>query len=53
VKSLIPVVLALVGILTGFGNAKVLEKANVSNLVKNAKKEATSILKDAKQKPRA
>jgi ribonucrease Y len=47
-EIIIPVVLALVGILTGFGIAKVLEKANVSNLVKNAKKEATSILKDAK-----
>lgn len=47
-EIIIPVVLALVGILTGFGIAKVLEKANVSNLVKNAKKEAASILKDAK-----
>lgn len=35
------------GIGGGFGLAKILEKSNVSNLVKNAKKEATSILKDA------
>jgi ribonuclease Y len=38
----------LVGIAGGFGVAKFLEKSNVSNLIKNAKKEATSILKDAK-----
>ena len=31
----------------GFGGAKFLERSNVSNLVKNAKKEASSILKDA------
>lgn len=47
-EIIIPVVLALVGILIGFGIAKFLEKANVSNLIKNAKKEAASILKDAK-----
>ncbi len=38
----------VLGILLGFGIAKILEKSNVSNLVKNAKKEAASILKDAK-----
>jgi ribonuclease Y len=38
----------LIGLTGGFGIAKVLEKSNVSNLVKNAKKEAGSILKDAK-----
>jgi ribonucrease Y len=37
----------LVGLAIGFIIAKVLEKSNVSNLVKNAKKEAASILKDA------
>ena len=42
---IIGVVLGLAG---GFGIAKFLEKSNVSNLIKNAKKEATSILKDAK-----
>jgi ribonuclease Y len=31
----------------GFGGAKFLERSNVSNLIKNAKKEASSILKDA------
>ncbi|MEY2701559.1 ribonuclease Y [Flavobacterium sp. 20NA77.7] len=36
------------GIAGGFGVAKFLEKSNVSNLIKNAKKEAASILKDAK-----
>ena len=36
------------GIALGFGIAKFLEKSNVSNLIKNAKKEAGSILKDAK-----
>ena len=38
----------LIGLAGGFGVAKVLEKSNVSNLIKNAKKEAGSILKDAK-----
>lgn len=38
----------IVGLGLGFGIAKILEKSNVSNLIKNAKKEATSILKDAK-----
>ena len=36
------------GIAGGFGVAKFLERSNVSNLIKNAKKEAASILKDAK-----
>lgn len=38
----------VVGLALGFGMAKFLEKSNVSNLIKNAKKEASSILKDAK-----
>jgi ribonuclease Y len=38
----------IAGIAGGFGIAKFLEKSNVSNLIKNAKKEAGSILKDAK-----
>jgi ribonucrease Y len=38
----------VVGLALGFGIAKFLEKSNVSNLIKNAKKEASSILKDAK-----
>ena len=35
------------GIAAGFGIAKTIEKSNISNLIKNAKKEAASILKDA------
>ena len=35
------------GIAGGFGIAKIIEKSNISNLIKNAKKEASSILKDA------
>jgi ribonuclease Y len=47
-NTLIIIVSAIIGILIGFAIAKFLEKSNVSNLVKNAKKEAASILKDAK-----
>ena len=35
------------GLAGGFGIAKIIEKSNISNLIKNAKKEASSILKDA------
>jgi ribonuclease Y len=38
----------VVGLSIGFAIAKFLEKSNVSNLIKNAKKEAGSILRDAK-----
>jgi ribonuclease Y len=38
----------VVGLAIGFAIAKFLEKSNVSNLIKNAKKEAGSILRDAK-----
>ena len=37
----------IVGLIIGFVIAKALEKNNASKLVKNAKKEATSILKEA------
>ncbi|TRX39738.1 ribonuclease Y [Flavobacterium restrictum] len=37
----------IIGIAGGFGIAKIIEKSNISNLIKNAKKEAASILKDA------
>ena len=38
---------AIIGIAVGFGIAKMLEKTNISNLIKGAKKEAASILKEA------
>ena len=41
------IISAIAGIGGGFGISKFIEKNNVSNLVKNAKKEASSILKDA------
>ncbi len=37
----------IAGIVAGFAISKVIEKRNVSNLIKNSKKEAASILKDA------
>src|SRR6478752_8734835 len=37
----------ITGIALEFGIAKIIEKSNISNLIKSAKKEATSILKDA------
>ena len=47
-STLMIIIGSIVGIAIGFGIAKFLEKNNVSNLIKNAKKEAASILKDAK-----
>ena len=47
-STLIIIISAIVGLAGGFIIAKILEKSNVSNLIKNAKKEASSILKDAK-----
>jgi ribonuclease Y len=41
------IISAIAGIGGGFAIAKFIEKSNLSNLVKNAKKEAASILKDA------
>ena len=43
----------VVGLAIGFAIAKFLEKSNVSNLIKNAKKEAGSILRDAKSEAEA
>ncbi len=40
-------IIGIAGIAGGFGVAKYMEKNNISNLIKNAKKEAASILKDA------
>ncbi len=45
--TLIIILVAIAGIAGGFAIAKILEKNNVSTLIKNAKKEAASILKDA------
>lgn len=41
------IIAGVIGIAAGFAIAKVIEKSNVSNLIKNARKEAASILKDA------
>jgi ribonucrease Y len=46
-ETLIIIIAGIVGITIGFGIAKYMEKNNTSNMVKNAKKEAGSILKDA------
>ncbi|MEO0059342.1 MAG: ribonuclease [Bacteroidota bacterium] len=45
--TIIIIIAAIAGIAAGFAIAKFIEKSNVSKLVKNAKKEAGSILKDA------
>lgn len=47
-STLIIIISGIVGIASGFAIAKIMERSNVSNLIKNAKKEAASILKDAK-----
>ncbi|WP_281228252.1 ribonuclease Y [Flavobacterium aquiphilum] len=41
------IISAVIGIAIGFGIAKIIEKSNISNMIKGAKKEAASILKDA------
>jgi ribonuclease Y len=41
------IISGIIGIVAGFGIAKIIEKSNISNLIKSAKKEALSILKDA------
>ncbi|MFC0776539.1 ribonuclease Y [Flavobacterium sp. HJSW_4] len=45
--DIITIIIGIVGIAAGFAIAKIIEKSNISNLIKNAKKEAASILKDA------
>ena len=50
--DIITVITGIIGTVVGFGIAKIIEKSNISNLIKNAKKEAASILKDATD-PRA
>ena len=51
--ELTSILIGIVGLAIGFAIAKFLEKSNVSNLIKNAKKEAGSILKDAKAEAEA
>jgi ribonucrease Y len=46
-NTLLIIIIGIVGAAVGFGIAKYLEKSNVSNLIKNAKKEAASIIKEA------
>jgi ribonucrease Y len=46
-STLLIIIAAIVGIAGGFIIAKMMEKSNVSNMLKNAKTEAASILKDA------
>lgn len=41
------IISGIIGVAVGFSIAKIIEKSNISNLIKNAKKEAASILKDA------
>jgi ribonuclease Y len=44
--NIVTIIISVIGIAGGFGIAKLIEKSNISNLIKNAK-EAASILKDA------
>ncbi|MFC6877810.1 ribonuclease Y [Flavobacterium myungsuense] len=46
-STLVIIISGIAGIAGGFIISKFIEKSNVSNLIKNAKKEAASILKDA------
>ena len=46
-STLVIIISGIAGIAVGFIISKLIEKSNVSNLIKNAKKEAASILKDA------
>lgn len=46
-NTLLIIIIGIVGAAAGFGIAKYLEKSNVSNLIKNARKEAASIIKEA------
>ncbi len=50
---LLIVITTIIGIVIGFAIAKIIEKSNVSNLIKSAKKEAASILKEAAQNAEA
>ena len=45
--DIVTIIIGIIGVAAGFAIAKIIEKSNISNLIKNAKKEAASILKDA------
>ena len=45
--DIVTIITGIIGVAAGFTIAKIIEKSNISNLIKNAKKEAASILKDA------
>lgn len=52
-NTIIAIIAAVVGIAVGFIIAKILERNNSSQLIKNAKKSAASILKEAKSEGEA
>jgi ribonuclease Y len=45
--NIVTIIIGIVGIVAGFAIAKIIERSNISNLIKTAKKEAASIIKDA------
>jgi ribonuclease Y len=45
--NIVTITIGIVGIVAGFAIAKIIERSNISNLIKTAKKEAASIIKDA------
>ena len=45
--NIVTIIIGIVGVVAGFAIAKIIEKSNISNLIKSAKKEAASIIKDA------
>lgn len=52
-STIIAIITAVVGLVIGFVIAKILERNNSSQLIKNAKKSAAGILKEAKQEGEA
>ena len=52
-STIIAIITAVVGLIIGFVIAKILERNNSSQLIKNAKKSAASILKEANQEGEA
>ncbi len=45
--NIVTIITGIIAVIAGFTIAKIIEKSNISNLIKSAKKEAASILKDA------